>query len=102
MVLFKTLFVSLLVGTAFAASTLANLAPDQAGVMKSDLPVLTSAILPVGMDANPYPPNYAADIAFVADDEDCDEMEVSDVLAQADALEADATNAAHILRPTTD
>lgn len=81
MLLLKTLVASLLLGSAIAASTFASLAPDHGQVMKSDLPVITAAMLHMGTDANPYPSSFEVDIAFVADEENCDEAEAFDAVA---------------------
>ena len=78
----KTLAVYLILGTAFTASTFASPEPDHGAAMKSDLPVLTAAMLTVGMDADPYLSSYEAEIAFVSDDENCDEDEALDAVAQ--------------------
>lgn len=82
MLLLKTLVVSLFLGSAIAASTFATLAPDHGQVMKSDLPVITSAMMHIGSNSNPYPSSYEADIAMVPDEEYCDEAEALDAVAQ--------------------
>lgn len=82
MLILKTLIASLFLGSAIAASTIAGLAPDHGQVMKSDLPIITSAMLHIGSNSNPYPSSYEADIALVADEENCDEAEPLDAVTQ--------------------